>query len=93
MPRPATDSTDIGTARFAWAIAGPQTGGDLEPIAGATGADVVIDPAGYAPGDLLSLRVDVSDRVARTATCTADDPTCSTADGCYQRLTWEVEVR
>ena len=92
-PRPASDSTDIGTARFAWAIAGPQTGGDLEPIAGATGADVVIDPASYAPGDLLSLRVDVSDRVERTATCTADDPTCSTADGCYQRLTWEVEIR
>jgi hypothetical protein len=53
----------------------------------------VVDPASYAPGDLLTLRVDVSDRVARTPTCDAADPVCSTSDTCFQRLTWEVEIR
>ena len=92
-PRPATDSPYVGTARFAWSLAGPQTGGDLLPIAGASGPEVVIDPALYAPGDLLELRVDVSDRVVRPPTCGAGDPVCSTSDSCFQRLTWEVEIR
>lgn len=92
-PRPAIDSPYLGVATFAWSLAGPETGGDLVPIAGATGPDVVIDPAGRAPGDLLELRVDVSDRVARTPTCGAADPVCSTSDSCFQRLTWLVEIR
>ncbi len=92
-PRPASDSPYLGTATFAWSLAGPQTGGDLVPIAGATGSEVVIDPASYAPGDQLELRVDVSDRVARTPTCDAADPVCASSDTCFQRLTWQVEVR
>lgn len=92
-PALASDSPYLGTAGFAWSLGGPQTGGDLVPVAGATGGEVVIDPAGYAPGDLLELRVDVSDRVARTPTCTADQPVCSTSDTCFQRRTWEVEIR
>lgn len=92
-PRPAIDSIYVGTASFAWSLAGPQTGGDLEPVAGASGPEHVIDPALYAPGDLLELRVDVSDRVARAPTCGAAEPVCSTSDVCFQRLTWEVEIR
>lgn len=92
-PRPASDSPFLGVAGFAWAIAGPQTGGELLPIAGASGPEQVIDPAGYAPGDLLSLRVDVADRVTRAATCDAGDPVCASSDTCFQRLTWEVEIR
>jgi len=92
-PRPAIDSPYVGTAVFAWSLAGPQTGGDLLPIAGASGPAVVIDPALYAPGDLLELRVDVSDRQVRPPTCGAGDPVCSTSDSCFQRLTWGVEIR
>ena len=92
-PRPATDSPFVGTTTFAWSLAGPETGGDMVPIAGATGPEVVIDPAGHAPGDLLELRVDVSDRVDRAPTCGAADPVCSTNDECFQRLTWLVEIR
>jgi hypothetical protein len=92
-PRPAIDSIYLGTTTFGWSLAGPQTGGDLEPIAGATGPEQVIDPALYAPGEILVLRVDVSDRVVRSPACDAEDPVCSTSDTCFQRLTWEVEIR
>ena len=92
-PRPAIDSPFVGTATFAWSLAGPETAGELVPIAGATGSEVVIDPAGHAPGDLLELRVDVSDRVDRPSTCGAAEPVCSTSDECFQRLTWQVEIR
>lgn len=92
-PRPAIDSPYLGTATFAWSMAGPQTGGDMEPIAGASGPEQVIDPALYAPGELLELRVDVADRVARAPTCDAEDPVCSTSATCFQRVTWEVEIR
>jgi hypothetical protein len=92
-PRPAIDSTFVGTARFAWSLGGPQTGGDLVPVAGATGPELVVDPTGYTPGDLLEVRVDVSDRVARTPSCADADPACSTSESCFQRLTWQVEIR
>ncbi|HEU5060610.1 MAG TPA: hypothetical protein VFU21_28965 [Kofleriaceae bacterium] len=92
-PRPVIDSPYLGTTTFGWSLAGPETAGELVPIAGATGPEVVIDPAGRAPGDLLELRVDVSDRVDRPATCGAAEPVCSTSDTCFQRLTWEIEIR
>jgi hypothetical protein len=92
-PRPAIDSPYVGLTTFAWSLAGPQTGGTLAPLPGVTGPEHVIDPSGYAPGDLLELRVDVSDRVARAPACDAADPVCASSETCFQRLTWEVEIR
>lgn len=92
-PRPAIDSPYLGSTTFGWSLAGPQTGGAMEPIAGASGPEQVIDPALYAPGDLVELRVDVADRVSRAPTCDPEDAVCSSSATCFQRLTWEVEIR
>lgn len=92
-PRPAIDSPYLGATSFAWSLAGPETGGELAPLAGATGSAHLIDPAAYAPGDLLTLRVEVSDRVTRAAACDPEDPVCSSSETCFQRLSWEVEIR
>jgi hypothetical protein len=47
-----------------------------------------------APGDRISIRLEVADRVDRTLPCADGDGTCSIGgDECLQRLTWEVEIR
>jgi hypothetical protein len=92
-PRPAIDSPYLGSTTFAWWLGGPQTGGDLVLLTGATGADYLLDPAAYAPGDLVELRVEASDRVERDPTCPPDEPSCGISDSCLQRVTWEVEIR
>jgi hypothetical protein len=93
-PSPLIDSPYLGAATFAWQLAGPQTGGQLAPLAGAGAAQVTIDPNDYAPGDQIDLRVEVADRVDRTLPCDPGDPTCSIAgDTCLERVTWGVEIR
>lgn len=96
-PYPGLDDPDGlgGEASFSWQIASPDTGGTLVPLAGHEASDYILDPSGFAPGDRVSLRVEVQDRTARTL-CPADEPTCaidSSAPDCFQRLTWEVEIR
>ena len=90
----ASDADYLGDPEFSWQLASPDTGGDLVPVAGAASPDLTIDPAAYAPGDLIDLRVEVADRVERTIPCDQADPTCSSSgDTCYQRVTWGVEIR
>jgi hypothetical protein len=93
-PRPFDDADYLGEIAFAWQLASPDTGGELEPVTGATGADLTIDPAAFAPGELLDLRVEVADRVERVLPCEPDEPACDVDGGqCYQRLSWGVEIR
>ena len=81
----------LGVATFAWSILPP--GATVRQPLANTGNSVDFDPAAYRPGDIVELRVDVSDRVPRP-TCTDSDLTCApvTSPSCYQRMTWRVEV-
>lgn len=94
---PATDDVYdewLGQASFRWSIASPGTGGGFVPLAGHDLPDYLLDPAAYDPGDQISLRVEVDDRVGRTLPCGPDEPTCAIGGGaCLQRLTWEVQIR
>ncbi len=79
---------------FSWQVASPDTGGALLPVEGLDDAAYQLDPSVFAPGDRISIRLEVADRVDRTLPCAAGDPSCSIGgDECYQRLTWEVEIR
>lgn len=81
-----------GQIRFNWSL-GP--GGTVPAlVSGHDFSDFAIDPAGYLPGDVLELRVEIADRIARTLPCAADQPRCSIGgNDCFQRETWEVEIR
>ena len=92
-PTPPDAPDYLGAPSFTWQLGDPASGGQLVPLPGG-GPEVTIDPANYAPGDDLSLRVEVADRQDRTLPCSADQPTCSIGgDACLQRVTWEVEIR
>ena len=91
-PYPASAT---GVTTFVWSLEGP---GDTSHVvlAGATGNSVALDPATYQPGDIVELRVEISDRkhAPPTQQCPDASPTCSlTGDSCEQRLTWRVEIR
>jgi hypothetical protein len=89
-----SDEPYFGDPEFTWLLASPDTGGRFVPVAGAASPEFAIDPAAYAPGDRVDLRVEVSDRVERDVSCDEEQPTCSLTGGtCYQRLTWGVEIR
>jgi hypothetical protein len=86
-PWPAADSR----LAFRWFLG---AGSAPPEVAGHDVADFTIDPADYFPGDVVTLRVEVQDRVARTLPCAPDQPVCSFAgDACVQRLSWTVEMR
>jgi len=92
-PAPPPDDPYLRTAGFAWSMrsagAGPFTA-----ISDAAAID--FDPAAFAPGDRVELRVEVNDRNDRSfAACPIDAPTCSLQPParCQQRKTWIVEVR
>lgn len=91
---PAPDAQDphLGVITFRWYLATPDTGGVLTALTGVDGSGVDLDPASYTPGDELTLRVEVSDRVNRPLCDPALD-TCAATPGCFQRQTWHVEVR
>jgi len=92
-PAPSSNDPYLKAAGFHWSLASPATGGVLAPLA-LDGNDAVIDPADYAPGDQLDLRVEISDAVARTLPCADDAATCSIeANACLQRQTWHLEIR
>jgi hypothetical protein len=93
-PRPAGPYPLLGEADFTWQMASSATGDELLPVAGAAGAQLVIDPADHEPGERVTLRVEVADRVERALPCDDADPVCSVdASECLQRVTWEVEIR
>ncbi|MEO8706522.1 MAG: hypothetical protein ABI867_41235 [Kofleriaceae bacterium] len=77
-------------AKFAWSM---KVNTGAREALGTSGNSVAFDPANFALGDRVELRIDVSDRVAR-ATCPDGDAECSlTGGGCFQRKTWILEVR
>lgn len=87
-PLPALDP--IG---FHWSIRSPQTSGAWQPL-GTELSNVVLDPAHYAAGDAIDLRVEISDDTPRTLPCDPSVAQCSIdADTCLQRQTWHAEVR
>jgi hypothetical protein len=85
----------LGTTTFVWSLLAP--GSAAFQTLAATSNSVALDPADYAPGNVLQLRVEVYDRntVNMALPCDASDPTCSiTGDpSCIQRQTWDVEVQ
>lgn len=89
-----TDDLDgfPGQLHLNWSLG--RSGSVPAPVAGHDFSDFTIDPAAYLPGDVVELRVEVTDRVARTLPCAADQPRCSIGgNNCFQRETWEVEIR
>jgi hypothetical protein len=94
-PYPAVlgDAT-YGTTSFSWSLL-PPGATTRQPLTGVSGNSVGIDPAAYAPGDVLELRVEIEDRTHTAVPCADSAPTCSViADpNCTQRLTWRVEAQ
>ncbi len=93
FPAPVGDPF-VHETKFAWSIKSPLTGGVRSAIDGPSRAAIELDPALYNPGDIIELRVEISDRVARTLSCADGAPTCSiNSNACVQRQTWRLEVR
>lgn len=99
-PPPAATTSDgrpspQGTARFHWSLATPYTGDALRGLSGHALAGYVLDPAGYAPGDTLSLRVEIEDRNEYDVDCDPALATCALFgdETCRQRVTWRIEIR
>jgi hypothetical protein len=88
---PPTDDPSEGVARFSWSIL-PPGATTRQPLTTVTGNRAALDPASYAPGDIIELRVEIADRI-HTVSCPDGDDTCPAMGGsCIQRLTWRVEV-
>lgn len=78
---------------FRWLVAGPGAASPVE-LPGHDLADLTLDPTDLEPGDVLAVRVEIADRVARTLPCGVDQAACSIGgNACLQRVTWTVEVR
>jgi hypothetical protein len=91
-PQPADPV--LGTATFQWSMRGPGQSAHV-PIAGATGNTFAFDPAAYALGDVVEVRVQIYDRNETPIPCVDSEATCSviSTPSCIQRQTWRVEVR
>ncbi len=93
FPAPVGDPF-IHESHFAWSIQSPLTNGVRQPIVGDRRSSIDIDPTQYHPGDVIELRVEISDRVTRTLACADGAATCSlNSNACIQRQTWRLEVR
>lgn len=83
-----------GAARFSWSLLAPSRGAARQPLTGASGSFVDLDPASLVPGEIVELRVEVADRVTRTLPCGDGEARCSIqGNSCAQRQTWRLEVR
>jgi hypothetical protein len=98
-PFPASVDPDpvLGEAEFHWFLQEPGSA-DFVELTGYSAADYLVDPEVYNPGDRLALRVEVGDRVVgpeRELACADEDWSCAldTGSGCFQRLTWGVDIR
>lgn len=91
-PWPAAGDEFLGPTRFRWYLRAP--GATTFTQVAAAVAAFELDPAQYAPGDRLDLRVELGDRTGRAVDCGPDAATCSALQNpCLQRQTWTVEVR
>jgi len=91
-----TADPDLGRPTFRWFLAPP--GEALAEVSGSDVAEYTLQPAAYAPGDELELRVEVRDRYPVAApnwpACPSADATCAEdAPSCLQRATWKVRIR
>jgi hypothetical protein len=75
---------ELGTAHFRWYVDGTE-------LADHDLASLTLDPAAYAPGDVVEVRAEVYDRVARVWPCDTTAAVCPQVDP--RRVTWEVEIR
>lgn len=91
-PEPPASDEYRDRVRFRWYVRTPDTAPAFVELLGHDLPDYLLDPGAYGPGDRLAVRVEVEDRVTRTA-CDPGLPFCSLREGCYQRVTWEGEVR
>ena len=81
----------LGPTEFEWSL--KVGSGPREVLGGATGNGIALDPASFTPGDIVELRVEVSDRTQTPITCSDELASCSVlANACLQRQTWHVEV-
>ncbi len=92
-PALANPHPQLGTTTFQWSTSA--NGGPFAPLAEHRLSELVIDPIEHAPGDRLSVRVEITDRVPEhTVDCPTNEPTCSAdQNACSQRMTWEAEIR
>jgi hypothetical protein len=83
-----------GAPTFAWSLKAPGQPSYVTQ-AGVTGNNIAFDPASYALGDVVDIRVEIKDRKLTAVNCPAGDLFCSTISSptCVQRVTWRVEVR
>jgi hypothetical protein len=90
---PIVGDAVYGTPTFSWSLLPP--GATTRQPLSVIGNSVALDPANYAPGDVLELRVEIADRQHTPINCADAAPTCSVISDptCIQRLTWRVEVQ
>jgi hypothetical protein len=83
---------DLGRPAFRWFLG--RGAGPLGEVPGSDQADYTLRPDAFAPGEELTLRVEVQDRVPGWPACPIDEATCaSEVPACLQRATWKVVVR
>ena len=93
FPTPPSQDPAYGVPRFHWWVAAPASGGQFMPVEQHVASSYLVDPSAFAPGDVVSVRVEIQDRVARDVNCAADENICEQVPGCMQRFTWEVAIR
>lgn len=79
---------EFGTATFTWTILEPNS---TRRVIG-TSSSTLFDPALYAPGTVVEMRVEIADRTDTPVSCADGMPTCG-PPSCIQRQTWRVEAR
>ena len=81
-----------GATTFSWST--NVNGGPRVAVPGTPGNSLAFDPANFTLGDVVELRVQVMDRNQIQVPCADSDSACSIgANQCFQRTTWNVEVR
>lgn len=91
---PSQPGQEASQLKFEWWFKGPGAPAHTE-VANATSSSFPFDPAGYAVGDIVEVRVQIYDRELTPVNCPITDATCSVISQptCIQRQTWRVEVR
>jgi len=91
---PAQPGGEENKLEFEWWFKGPGAPAHAV-VEGATASTFNFDPAGYTPGDIVEVRVQIYDRENTLINCPSTDATCSVISQptCIQRQTWRVEVR
>jgi hypothetical protein len=84
----------LGSTTFLWSILLPGAA-TRQRLRDATGNSVDLDPSAFIPGQIVELRVEISDRKGGVVACPDGEPVCplSSSPGCNQRQTWRVEIR